>query len=113
MLEALNIDPLGVSTDSLMIICPEEYAEEIKKVTGAIEVGYVEEGNESYLVDGNKKLPLKPMFRESAYTPVKKVVGEKKPENFEEMKEKVRRACDEAIKKKDFVVELLKSRRLE
>ena len=113
MLEALNIDPLGVSTDSLMIICPEEYAEEIKKVTGAIEVGHVEEGNESYLVDGNKKLPLKPMFRESAYTPVKKVVGEKKPENFEEMKEKVRRACDEAIKKKDFVVELLKSRRLE
>jgi hydrogenase expression/formation protein len=110
MLEALNIDPLGVSTDSLMIICPEEYAEEIKKVTGAIEVGYVEEGEESYLVDGNKKLPLKPMFRESAYTPVKKVVGEKKPENFEEMKEKVRRACDEAIKKKDFVVELLKSK---
>ena len=110
MLEALNIDPLGVSTDSLMIICPEDYAEEIKKVTGAIEVGYVEEGEESYLVDGNKKLPLKPMFRESAYTPVKKVVGEKKPENFEEMKEKVRRACDEAIKKKDFVVELLKSK---
>ncbi|AIJ05452.1 AIR synthase related protein domain protein [Methanocaldococcus bathoardescens] len=111
MLEALNIDPLGVSTDSLMIICPEEYAEDIKKVTGAIEVGYVEEGNESYLVDGNKKMPLKPMFRESAYTPVKKVVGEKKPENFEEMKEKVKKACDEAIKKKDFVVKLLKSRK--
>jgi len=111
MLEALNIDPLGVSTDSLMIICPEEYAEEIKKVTGAIEVGHVEEGNESYLVDGNKKMPLKPMFRESAYTPVKKVVGEKKPENFEEMKEKVKKACDEAIKKKDFAVKLLKERK--
>ncbi len=110
MLEALNIDPLGVSTDSLMIICPEEYTEEIKKVTGAVEVGYVEEGEESYLVDRNKKIPLKPMFRESAYTPVKKVVGEKKPENFEEMKEKVKKACDKAIKKKDFVVELLKSR---
>ncbi|MEO2116976.1 MAG: AIR synthase-related protein [Methanocaldococcus sp.] len=111
MLEALNIDPLGVSTDSLMIICPEEYAEEIKKVIGAVEVGYVDEGEESYLVDGNKKIPLKPMFRESAYTPVKKVVGERKPENFEEMKEKVKKACDEAIKKKDFVVELLKSRK--
>jgi hydrogenase expression/formation protein len=94
-----------------MIICPEEYAEEIKKVTGAIEVGHVEEGNESYLVDGNKKMPLKPMFRESAYTPVKKVVGEKKPENFEEMKEKVKKACDEAIKKKDFAVKLLKERK--
>ncbi|WP_456371883.1 AIR synthase-related protein [Methanocaldococcus sp.] len=110
MLEALNIDPLGVSTDSLMIICPEEYANEIKKVTGAIEVGYVEKGNESYLIEENKRIPLKPMFRESAYTPVKKVVGEKKPENFEEMKEKVRKACDEAIKKKDFVVKMLKSR---
>ena len=110
MLEALNIDPLGVSTDSLMIICSEEYAEEIKKSTKAIEVGYVEEGEESYLVDGNNRVPLKPMFRESAYTPVKKVVGEKKPGDFEEMKEKVKRACDEAIKKKDFVVELLKGR---
>ncbi|EHP84883.1 AIR synthase-related protein [Methanotorris formicicus] len=112
MLNKLNIDPLGVSTDSLMIICPEEYVEEIKKATGAIEVGYVEEGNESYLVEDDKKIPLIPKFREAAYTPVKKVVGEKKPENFEEMKEKVRKACDEAIKKKDFVLKLLKKRSL-
>jgi len=110
MLESLNIDPLGISTDSLMIICKEEDVEEIKKLTGSIEVGYVEKGSESYLIDGDKKIPLKPMFRESAYTPVKKVVGEMKPDNFEEMKEKVRKACDDAIKKKDLVIELINSR---
>ncbi len=110
MLETLNIDPLGISTGSLMIICNEDVAEEIKKVIDVIEVGYVEKGNESYLIDNNKKIPLKPMFRESAYTPVKKVVDELKPKNIDEMKEKIKKACDKAIEKKDFVVKLLKNK---
>ena len=108
MLNKLDIDPLGVSIDSLLIIAPEEYADEIRKKANAEIVGEVREGNESYLIDDGKKIPLIPKFREAAYTPVKKVVGEQKPEDFEEMKEKVRKACDEAIKKKDFVLSLLK-----
>ncbi|ENN96491.1 AIR synthase related protein domain protein [Methanocaldococcus villosus KIN24-T80] len=110
MLLELDIDPLGVSTDSLMVICNEDIADEVKKLINAIEVGYVEKGNESYIIEDNKKKPLKPMFRESAYTPVKKVVGEKKPKNFEKMKEMIRSACDEAIKKKDYVLELIRKR---
>ncbi|WP_423793005.1 AIR synthase-related protein [Methanocaldococcus indicus] len=110
MLEELNIDPLGISTGSLMIICDEKTADEIKKVIKVEEVGYVEKGDKSYLIDGNKKIPLTPKFRESAYTPVKKVVGENKPDNFEEMKEKVKKAADEAIKKKDYIVKYIKNR---
>jgi len=109
MLEKLNIDPLGVSIDSLLIIAPEEYAEEIEKKTGAKVVGEVKDGEGSYIVDGDRKIPLLPGFRESPYTPVKKVVDKMKPdrEEFELMKRKIEEACSEAIKKKEFVKSLL------
>ncbi|ADG13629.1 AIR synthase related protein [Methanocaldococcus infernus ME] len=110
MLEELNIDFLGVSTGSLLIICPEDTAREIKRLIDVIEVGYVERGNKSYLLKDGRREELKPKFREAPYTPVKKVV-DREPENFEEMKEKIRKACDEAIKKKEFVLNnLLKKR---
>ena len=109
MLNKLNIDPLGVSVDSLLIIAPKEHADEIMEKTGAKIIGEVKEGNISYLIDNDKKIPLIPEFREAAYTPVKKVVEKMKPnkEEFEIMKEKVKTACDDAIEKKEFVKELL------
>lgn len=109
MLNKLNIDPLGVSVDSLLIIVPREHADEIMKKTGAKIVGEVKEGNISYIIDNNKKIPLIPEFREAAYTPVKKVVNKMKPddEEFKIMMENVKKACDEAIKKKEFVKNLL------
>lgn len=112
MLNKLNIDPLGVSIGSLMIICPEEHSEEIIKNTGGKIVGRVKEGNISYIVDGNKREKLIPKFREAPYTPVKKVVDKIKPtkEEFELMKKKVEQSCKESIKKKDFVLDLLKNR---
>ncbi|MBP2143306.1 hydrogenase expression/formation protein [Methanococcus voltae] len=109
MLENLNIDPLGVSIDSLLIIAPKDKVEEIKEHTGAEVIGVVAEGDTSYLIDNGEKIPLIPKFREAAYTPVKKIVGEQKPEDFEDMKSKVAKSCDEAIAKKDFVVKKLKN----
>lgn len=110
MLKKLNIDPLGVSIDSLLIIVPKEYADEVEKKTGAKRVGEVKEGSISYIIENNKRIPLIPEFRESAYTPVKKVVEKMKPskEEFEIMKKKIEEACNRAIKKKDFVKNLLK-----
>ena len=34
MLETLNIDPLGVSTDSLMLIVPPDIVSDVKKAVG-------------------------------------------------------------------------------
>ncbi|WP_457612409.1 AIR synthase related protein [Methanocaldococcus sp.] len=104
MLEDLNIDFLGISTGSLLIICPEDIKDEIKKEINAIEVGYVEKGDRSYIEEGKKRVELKPKFRESPYTPVKKVV-DREPKDFEELKEKIRKACDKAIEKKKMVLE--------
>ena len=114
MLDALEIDYLGVSLDALLVAAPPEVAPAIKQVVGSAgvamkEIGYVEEGAaESVLkVDGRIR-DFSPRFRESAYTPVKKVVdGDKR--YFEEMKAGVARAAEAAIAKKERMLARLRS----
>ncbi len=115
MLEKLDIDPLGVSVDSLMIIAPENIAEEVKKaISGAkvdiAEIGYVDGSGKAKLIRNGVEEELTPLFREAAYTKIKKVVGDTTPEDFEIMKEKVEKAAQEAIKKKDEVVKAVREK---
>ncbi len=115
MLDELEIDYLGLSLDMLMIIAPEEVAERCVEVLrdAGIEadvVGRVEEGEGVYLERDGREERVDVKFREAAYTKVKRVIGEEHPEDFEEMKEKVRRAWEEAERKLDAVLELLKER---
>lgn len=112
MLEELQIDFMGVSIDSLMIICPEKTAKDVKKAVKSVdvkirEVGWVESGEGAFLIENGEKKQIKPKFRESAYTPLKKVVGEEMPANFEEMREKVDLALQKAIEKKNIVLRKL------
>jgi len=109
MLDELKIDFMGVSIDSLMVVCDADTAEEVKKVVRDAgvrveEVGWVEKGRGAYLIEDNSKKPIEPRFRESAYTPIKKVVGEEMPENFEDMCRKVDEAVRRAIEKKRYVL---------
>ncbi len=69
MLETLNIDPLGVSTDSLMLIAPPEIVGDIKKAVAKYdvpirEIGKVDNSGEPNLIkeDGNVE-KLVPLFR--------------------------------------------------
>lgn len=110
MLEKLDIDPLGVSTDSLMLIVPPEIVDDVKNAVSRAgvdisEIGIVNTSGEPILIkeDGNGD-KLVPLFREAAYTKIKKLVGETTPEDFEIMKEKVQRASDNAIRKKEKVI---------
>jgi len=114
MLETLDIDPLGVSTDSLMIVVPEDIAKNIKKSVQSVgvkiqEIGTVDNTGVPRMIkaDGKEEV-LKPLFREAAYTKIKKLVGETTPEDFEIMKEKVENAAKNAISKKDKVVKYIK-----
>ena len=113
MLDDLKIDYLGVSLDALLVVAPPSAAEEIIRTVGEAgvrmkKIGYVESGPaDSKLLSSGEMIDFLPRFRESAYTPVKKVV-DKTPGNFEEMKEKVAGAADRAIEKKMRVIELLK-----
>ena len=58
--------------------------------------------------DGKEEI-LEPLFREAAYTKIKKLVGETTPEDFEIMKEKVQKAADNSIKKKERVIDYIKN----
>ncbi|GFO97636.1 AIR synthase related protein [groundwater metagenome] len=113
MLDRLEIDYLGVSLDALLIIAPPEHADEIlycvRKKGAAVDiVGKVVEGGGAELLINGEVHDFTPRFRESAYTPIKKLVGEKTPRNFEDMKKAVDRAAAQAIEKKKHIVERLK-----
>ncbi|WP_048197744.1 AIR synthase-related protein [Methanocella arvoryzae] len=115
MLETLKIDYLGVSLDALLIIAPREHAEEIMSAVRsrgvAIDiVGEVQEGSGAYIVINGEEKDFTPRFRESAYTPVKKVVGEETPMTFEEMQKKVDQAAINAIRKKERMLERIRKR---
>jgi hydrogenase expression/formation protein len=115
MLEKLKIDYLGVSLDALLIIAPPENAGVIMRAVRGkgvrIEiVGEVKEGSGAYLIEHGTERDFTPKFRESAYTPVKKVVGEDTPMSFEDMKKKVDEAAINAVKKKERMVARIKGR---
>lgn len=112
MLESLNIDYLGVSLDSLLLIVPPEHEQEILETVqnagvDIATVGYVEKGQGAELVIDGQRRDFTPRFRESAYTPIKKMVGDTTPDNFEAMSKAVDRAAEEAISKKRRIVEML------
>lgn len=109
MLDALQIDYLGVSLDALLIIAPPEVAPAISQVIRAAgvridEIGHVESGPASsvLMIDGTEH-DFDPKFRESAYTPLKKVV-DRPGRDVEEMQEAVRLAATAALEKKERVL---------
>jgi hydrogenase expression/formation protein len=67
-------------------------------------VGEVCEGEGAELVIDGEVRDFTPRFRESAYTPIKKLVGEAAPEDYERMCAAVDHAAVEAAEKRDRVV---------
>lgn len=113
MLNELGIDYLGVSIDALLIIAPKNTAETIKRLLTSEnitvkEVGYVEEGSSSSIILNGEMSDLSPLFRESAYTPLKKAIGESPSKDFSSMKLKVDKAVSDSIKKKDRWIQRIK-----
>jgi len=109
MLESLEIDYLGVSLDALLLIAPPDAVSEIIDVVRGAGVrvdvvGEVCEGEGAELVIDGEVCDFTPRFRESAYTPIKKLVGEAAPEDYERMCAAVDRAAAEAAEKRDRVV---------
>ena len=113
MLNDLEIDYLGVSIDALLIIAPQEEAEKISRVireagVAVDEIGTVETGSGAYLrVDGQLS-DFSPRFREAAYTPIKKAVGQEAARNVEEMRARVDLAARNAVEKKRRFIDKIK-----
>ncbi len=114
MLESLEIDYLGVSLDALLIIAPDVFAADIMRTvrdSGVLidVIGRIEDGSGAEIIINGKKNDFTPRFRESAYTPIKKMIGEEEPRDFEEMKRAVDNAAIEAVEKKRRVIEMIRS----
>jgi hydrogenase expression/formation protein len=111
MLMELEIDPLGISTDSLMLILPEDSVSGIrksmKKVTKIYEVGRIEKG-EGVKALGRRERKLKTFFRESPYTRVKKVVGHLGPKDIEEKMERIASSRLKTLQKKREVFDYIR-----
>ena len=110
MLEHLEIDPLGVSLDAMLVVAPGDAIDTIRKVIEGAgvrvsEIGCVESGKaEPILVRDGKRVEFRPRFREAAYTPLKKLV-DKESRDFEEMKRGVDLAAAAAVAKKKRMIE--------
>jgi hydrogenase expression/formation protein len=112
MLDRLQIDYLGVSLDALLVVAPPDAADRIIRLVGdagiPMEViGRVEKGAPAavLVVDGREQ-DFTPRFRESAYTPLKKVV-DRAGRDFDEMRAGVDRAAIAAVEKKRRVLSRL------
>lgn len=109
MLESLEIDYLGVSIDALLMIVPPDAADEVMdliraKGVAVDVVGEVCEGTGAELIVDREVRDFTPRFRESAYTPIKKLVGDETPADYERMRDAVDRSASEAARKRGRVV---------
>lgn len=115
MLESLDIDPLGVSIDSLMIIVNPKIKDDLIKTlqNNNIKVdiiGEVTSTKETIIEYEDKCEKLVPKFREAAYTPIKKVVDEVYEKNLERDKQIIDKATKSAIEKKNRIVKTIREK---
>jgi len=112
MLDDTKTDYLGVSLDALLVFCKPGVSQRILEVLNAngikaLKIGECksERGVQMHARDGNT-VELIPRFRESAYTPIKKVIGEKKDKlSQERMNTLVHLAYQKAMEKKQRILD--------
>lgn len=116
MLDDLEIDPLGVSIDSLMIIVEKSETDNIMKMLRSENIkvniiGEITDTGSTYIEDKNENTwILTPKFREAAYTPIKKIIDELTDSNFDENAKIIDEKTQDAIAKKNFIVDEIRKR---
>ena len=110
MLDAAEVDFMGVSVDSLMVFCRRDKAAAIietleKAHCPTTQVGEViNDGKQGVYIDAER---ISGRFREAPYTEVKKVYGISTPEEFDDMKKAVYQGFEAAVRKKERVKKLI------
>ena len=115
MLKETSTDYLGVSLDALLIFCKPNITQEIIQIldNGDIKANKIgvctgERGVKFHSIDGGI-IPFDPKFRESAYTPVKKIIGEEMDERgWKAMREKIKKSYNDALEKKERIQNWIK-----
>lgn len=107
MLRELDIDPLGVSLDSIVIIGERETLEDIrnmlrkKGVESNIIGEVIDKPGVIYRDERGVEKPLETLYRESPYTKIKKHVGINKPSDWDRIRAVLEEASKRSIELRD------------
>jgi len=110
LLNETGVDYLGVSLGSLLIYCDDSVSEKIINDLRSInikcsEIGFVDDSNEVKFISAEKKsATILPKFRESAYTKIKKQIGEKTPEDYKQMEKMIEANAKKALNKRKEIL---------
>lgn len=112
MLNKLNIDPFGISIDSILIFTdkPDLVVEKLlaKGIKAEVIGDVIKDRENKYPIVDENGNPVKPMFRESPYTPIKQVIGNYTPYEESELRGRLKEAFEIAKVKKEKVLKTLK-----
>ncbi|MHA1730607.1 MAG: AIR synthase-related protein [Promethearchaeota archaeon] len=116
LLEETGTDYLGVSLDALLVYCPPEFAgrvmDAIRGQNVRVErIGTVNDSGRVEFRTSDGTVTAVPRFREAAYTPVKKEIGEEAPGRGAEREAAVRAAMEAALEKRRALVRLVERER--
>lgn len=115
LLTSLNVDYLGVSLDALLIFCPKSSVDRILKVIRGAGVkidiiGYTNSEGDINLKTKDGEIKLLTRYRESAYTKVKKVIGEDIVEEKKNiLAQKIKKNADKIIEKRQKIIKWIKN----
>lgn len=115
LLEKVGVDYLGVSLDALLIYCSDDITEKImtdlKKINiNCNEIGFVDNSKQiSMIFEDKKQKKILPRFRESAYTKIKKEIGEDSPDILMEMEKNIEKSALEALRKRKKIIKYIKN----
>ncbi len=112
LLKKTNVDYLGVSLDALLLFVSPEVSDEILQLVQnvgvkIVEIGKVTDLNRVIFKSKSGDSIVMPRFRESAYTPIKKVIGEDDPEKKNEMEQKIEQSATESLKKRERIIKYI------
>ncbi|QIW24868.1 AIR synthase [Sulfolobus sp. S-194] len=110
MLQNLRVDPFGISIDSILIFTdnPELVKNKLNSAGVRAEIIGKVTKYKGYPIIDETDSPLKPMFRESPYTPIKQVIGNYSPYTEDYIEKNLELATQIAKAKKEKVLKTLK-----
>ena len=113
LLESNNVDYLGVSLDSLMIFCDSKISSDIINLIEGNKIkikriGNVIEEKEIIFESNDSKKNVMPLFRESAYTEIKKAVDTQIMDETL-INSKIRDAFEKSVEKKEEIIEYIRN----
>jgi hydrogenase expression/formation protein len=114
LLQKTNVDYLGVSLDALLLFVAPDIAENIIKLVERVgvkirKIGKVTDSKQVIFKSITGDSIVMPRFRESAYTPIKKVIGEEDPEKKNQMERKIEQSASAALKKRENVLNFIRN----